>query len=78
MLIVFENLLSQYVKKITTMRIKKMMRSHWRSVLSQQHTLILLCLLPKNQGAKEDRSDGSQLELVRPVTLTGQTGLTRN
>ena len=33
---------------------------------------------PEDQGAKEDKSAGSQLEPVRPVTLTGQTGLTRN
>ena len=33
---------------------------------------------PEDQGAKEDKPAGSQLEPVRPVTLTGQTGLTRN
>jgi len=33
---------------------------------------------PEDQGAKEDKSAGSQLEPVRPVTLTGQIGLTRN
>jgi len=32
----------------------------------------------KEQGAKSTEYAGSQLELVRPVHVTGQTGLTRN
>ena len=33
---------------------------------------------PEDQGAESTESTGSLLEPVRPVTLTGQTGLTRN
>ena len=33
---------------------------------------------PEDQGAKTVKSAGSQLELVRPVLVTGQTSLTRD
>ena len=32
---------------------------------------------PKDQGANVEKSDGSLLELVRPVLVTDQTSLTR-